>query len=210
MGMPERRLLEGGAGALLAMWGFGRGGLLGAGAAVIGASMLARAAFTEPGGEIQVQKTITVGAPIEDVYELWSHFDNFPRFMEHVLDVRSDGDRSHWRVRGPAGLPIEWEAEVTRRIPNRAIAWRSIESEDSSGVVHHGEVHFERVSDRATRISIHMRYTPPAGALGHAVAAFLHGDPHTLMDDDLLRMKSLLEQGKASVRGRTTTRDVIH
>jgi uncharacterized membrane protein len=206
-GMPERRLLEGGTGALLAVWGLGRGGLVGYGALVAGASLIARASFMEPGRGIRVQKTITIAAPIEEVYHLWSRFENFPRFMEHVLEVRTEGDRSLWRVRGPGNLPIEWEAEVVHRVPKRAIAWRSVEG---SEVEHHGEVHFEQVGDRATRISIHMSYVPPAGALGHAVAHFLHGDPKTIMDDDLLRMKSLLEQGKATAHGERVTRETLH
>lgn len=198
-GTPERRLLEGSFGTLAAIWGLARGGLLGAGAFAGGSYLIACAAIPRQDGAIRVQKTLTIEAPIEQVFQFWSRFENFPQFMEHVLEVRSAGDRSHWKVSGPAGAPIEWDAEVTEYIENRTIAWRSMEG---SSVEHHGEVHFERAGDRATRISIHMAYLPPGGALGHAVAGFLQGDPKTLMDDDLLRLKSLLEQGKATAHSR--------
>ena len=99
---------------------------------------------------------------------------------------------------------MEWDAEVIERVDNRKIAWRSLEG---SSVHHHGEVHFEVVDDNATRISIHMAYDPPGGALGHAVAGFLLGDPKTLMDDDLLRMKTLLENGKTTAHSRPVRAD---
>jgi uncharacterized membrane protein len=206
-GTPERRLLEGGVGSLLALWGVARGGLVGFGAAAAGASLIACAAVPRQDGIIRVQKTLTIQAPIDQVFEFWSRFDNFPRFMEHVQEVRSDGDRSHWRVSGPAGIAVEWEAEVTEQIPNRKIAWRSVEG---SAVEHHGEVHFEPIDDHQTRISILMAYNPPGGALGHAVAGFLQGDPKTLMDDDLQRVKSLLERGKTTAGSREVTAGELH
>ena len=203
-GTPETRLLQGGAGALLSLWGLLRGGIAGVGAVVAGASLVARAAFAPQAGRIRVQKTLTIEAPIEEVFAFWSHFENFPQFMEHVLEVRTEGDRSYWRVVGPAGVAIEWQAEITEKIDNRKVAWHSVEG---SVVDHHGEVHFERAGDNATRISVHMAYHPPAGALGHAAASFLRGDPKALMDADLLRLKSLFERGKTRVRGDEVSRD---
>jgi uncharacterized membrane protein len=205
-GAPERRLLEGGAGTLLGLWGLSRGGLIGAGAAVGGAYLVACAAVPRQDGIIRVQKTITIHAPVERVFSFWSQFGNFPLFMEHVLAVHTDGNRSRWRVAGPLGIAIEWEAEVVERIENRKIAWRSLED---STVEHHGEVHFEPVGDDATRINIHMAYDPPGGALGHAVAGFLLGDPKTLMDDDLLRLKSLLETGGTRAHSRHVSSDEL-
>jgi uncharacterized membrane protein len=187
---PERRLLEGGGGAALALYGLVRGGALGLLASIGGVSLIARAVVPRMRGMIRVQKTITINAPIDEVFAFWSRFENFPRFMEHVIEVATDGPRSHWRVKGPAGLPIAWDADLVESVPNRKIAWRSVEG---SVVVHNGEVHFESLGDRTTRINIHMAYKPPACAIGHAVAAFLVGDPKKLIDDDLMRMKSLLE-----------------
>jgi uncharacterized membrane protein len=203
-GTPEQRLLQGGAGGALAIWGLARGGLAGAGAVLAGASLIAGAAVPHQAGRIRVQKTLTIDAPIEEVFAFWSRFENFPRFMEHVLEVRAEGDRSYWRVAGPAGVPIEWQAEITERIEHRKIAWRSL---SGSVVEHHGEVHFERAGDQATRISVHMAYRPPGGALGHAAAGFLLGDPKTLMDADLLRLQSLFERGRTRVKGDEVSRD---
>lgn len=203
-GTPEQRLMQGVAGGALATWGLARRGIVGAGAVVAGASLIASAAVAHQDGMIRVQKTITIDAPVDEVFAFWSRFENFPRFMEHVLEVRTEDSRSFWKVAGPAGVPVEWQAEITEAIEPRKIAWRSL---PGSVVDHRGEVHFERAGDSATRISVHMAYRPPGGALGHAAAGFLLGDPKTLMDDDLLRLKSLFERGKTRIKGDPVSRD---
>jgi uncharacterized membrane protein len=206
-GTPEQRLLQGVAGGALATWGLVRRGIVGAGAVVGGASLIASAAVPHQDGLIRVQKTITIDAPVDEVFAFWSRFENFPHFMEHVLEVRTEDGRSFWKVAGPAGMTIEWQAEITEKIDPRKIAWRSL---PGSAVDHLGEVHFERAErggQPATRISVHMAYRPPGGALGHAAAGFLLGDPKTLMDDDLLRLKSLFERGKTRIKGDPVSRD---
>ncbi len=75
--------------------------------------------------------------------------------------------------------------------PNRVIAWESVPGSD---VYNAGRVRFESV-DGATRIDVFMTYNPPGGVAGHAIAALFGADPNTAMDDDLLKLKSLLEQG---------------
>jgi uncharacterized membrane protein len=191
-GTPERRLLEGGGGAILALWGLARGGLIGAAAKLAGAALVARAAVWKQHDHIvRVQKTVTIEAPIDQVYAFWSRIENFPRFMQHVLDVRRLGPgRSHWRIAGPAGVRVEWDAEVTEHLPSRSIAWRSV---PGSTVIHYGEVRFERIDANTTRVTVQMAYKPPGGALAHGVAAFLHGDPKSIMDADLRRVKTMLE-----------------
>jgi uncharacterized membrane protein len=142
---------------------------------------------------------------IEEVFRVWSRLDDFPCFMEHVrgVSVAPDG-RSHWRVAGPGG-DVEWDAEITRRIDNQLLAWHTL---PGSPVQHTGVVRFER-SGRGTRVDIRMSYATPAGALGRALATLARKDPKTAMDEDLLRLKSLLEDGKATAHGRTVTREEI-
>lgn len=206
-GVPERRLAEAGFGASLALWGFVRGGLVGLSAMIGGASLVSRSVVARQGGIIRVQKTATIRSPIERVFGFWSHFENFPHFMEHVLDVRVDGESSRWRVSGPLGIPVEWDAEITEHVENRKIAWRSL---PDGAVEHHGEVHFEKLGENTTRINVHMAYVPPGGSLGHMIASFMHGDPKTLMDEDLLRMKSLLETGKTRAHSRRIKANEVH
>ena len=168
-----------------------------------GAALLARAitnhdfatllGFAGPQDGIGVQKTIHVDAPVEQVFQFWSRFENFPHFMTRVRDVDVMGDRSRWIVRGPAGLAVEWTSEVMRVEPNRLIAWRST---GDSEVKHEGEVRFEP-DQGGTRVTVCLCYVPPAGALGHAVASLFGADPKSEMDADLMRMKSMIETGHA-------------
>ena len=195
---PSARLLVG-------LFGFGmlmRGGVL---SRLGGAALLARAAtnlefaalfgFSASEDGIEVQKTICVNAPVEKVFDFWSHFETFPNFMSRVRNVHVAGNRSHWVVRGPAGMDVEWTSEVVRREPNALIEWRST---PDSAVKHEGEVRFEPTGDGRTRVSVCMCYVPPAGALGHAVASVFGADPKSEMDADLLRMKTMIETGRPS------------
>ncbi len=144
---------------------------------------------------VDLQKTITVDAPVEAVYAFWTMYDYFPRFMSRVLEVRPSAreGQTHWRVEGPGGMPIEFDAEVTESIPNEIFAWRTIEG---STVGHAGVVHFEPTKDGGTRLHIRMSYNPPGGWFGHGVARAFGVDPKKSLDADLARMKTYLETGR--------------
>ena len=129
------------------------------------------------------------------MYAYFRAMENLPRFMEHVREVQCTADGLYrWRVAGPAGVPVEWVAEVTADVPNEVLAWKTVPGclVRSAGIVRF-------TPDRGgTRLDVRLSYNPPGGALGHAVAHLFGGDPKQQMDDDLLRLKSLLEQGKAT------------
>jgi uncharacterized membrane protein len=198
---PAARLASGAAGAGLLLASLrARGGLC-AVFSVSGASLLARAltnmdlatlaGFGDAGHGIVVQKTINVAAPASQVFGFWIDFQNFPRFMRNVKEVEVYEDRSHWVVAGPAGVPVHWTSELTRVEHDRLIEWRATAD---SPVRHEGLVQFQPV-DGHTRVTVKLRYVPPAGAFGHAVAALFGADPKTEMDADLMRMKSMIETG---------------
>ena len=142
---------------------------------------------------IELQKCIDVAAPVEQVFETFSQLERFPELMTHVREVHVRGDgTSQWVVEGPAGRTISWEAVTTRLEPNRLIAWRTL---PGSAVEHAGLLRFESTSG-GTRVLVTMSYTPPAGALGHAVARLFGADPKSELNDDLMRMKVFLETGR--------------
>jgi len=142
---------------------------------------------------LDFQKTITIDAPVEEVYRIWSNYQNFPRFMRNVREVRDlGGGRSAWTVAGPLGASVRFNAVVTEQKPNEVFAWKSEEGET---IGHAGIVRFER-SGSGTRVSVRLTYNPPAGAAGHLLASLFGADPKTEMDEDLLRMKSFLETGR--------------
>lgn len=201
---PAARFAAGASGAALAVYGGKRRDALGAGVGAAGLLLLARGLtnlelkrLTGLGGgreAITIQKTLNVDAPLERVFGLWSDYETFPLFMSNVEEVRSIGDnRTHWKVAGPAGVPIEWDAVTTRLEPNQILAWKT---EPGSVVDHAGLVKFEANEDGSTRIDVKLSYNPPAGAIGHGVAALLGVDPKADIDDDLMRMKNMLETGQ--------------
>lgn len=145
------------------------------------------------GPYIDYIKTISIAAPVEEVFAFWQNLENFPKFMRNVRSVRRNNENNwHWEVAGPLGTTVQWDAEVTVSIPNELIAWSTI---PGSQVQHAGLVHFRREGD-GTRLEVEMGYNPPAAALGHVVASLFGADPLTEMDEDLLRLKSFFETGK--------------
>jgi uncharacterized membrane protein len=158
---------------------------------------------------ITQQKTMTIHAPVAKVFELWSHHENFPHFMSRVREVKDLGNgRYHWTLAGPGGIPVEWEAVITRLEPNRLIAFQSV---PGSMVEQHGTVRFKSNDEDKTVVDVKLSYYPPAGAVGHAIASLFGADPKSEMDADLMRMKSFIETGhqphdaaERKMRGATT------
>ncbi|MNK82881.1 Polyketide cyclase / dehydrase and lipid transport [compost metagenome] len=205
---PATRLVAGIGGGGLLLGGLVRGGWVGMGLGLAGAGLLSRAianrtlrdllGWGPEGKGITLQKTLTVNAPIDQVYAFWNRPENFPRFMRHIREVRNLGEgRSHWVVSGPAGIPVEWEAETTRLVPNSLISWRSV---PGSTVGNTGAIHLQANPDGSTRLHIQLSYRPPAGVLGHALATLFGTDPKHEMDDDLARMKLLIQQDAGRLR----------
>jgi uncharacterized membrane protein len=206
---PATRVLVATIGGILAFQGLRIRGPGGTALSAIGLGLFARAATNLPSRRltglgagrraIDLQKTIRVGVPVDSVWELWSHFENFPRFMAHLREVRRiDQDRAHWVAAGPTGMPVEWDAIVTEMVPHQLIAWKSVEG---SMVDTAGRVRFQPTPDGGTEIDVQMSYNPPAGAVGHAIATIFGADPKRAMDEDLVRLKSLLEEGKTRADG---------
>ena len=214
---PTARLLAGIAGATTALWGLKRAGAVGSTLGGAGLVLATRAAtnldlarlFGVGAGPdaVTVQKTIEVAAPIEEVWALWSRYEDFPRFMSRVRSVRRGADgTSHWTVEGPAGMPVSWQTVETRREPQACLAWKTVEG---ALVAHAGIVQFAPTRYGGTRVHVRWHYTPPAGAVGHAVAAVMGADPKRAMDEDLVRLKSLLEEGATRAHGETVRRDAV-
>jgi uncharacterized membrane protein len=201
---PTARLFAGAAGGLLAAYGARKRGVLGVVTGVTGAGLLSRAVtnmeiarLVGAGGSraISIQKTINIAAPVEEVFEFWMHHENFPSFMSRVRDVKKTGEgQYHWTVSGPAGISIEWEGRISRVVSNELIEWESL---PGSAVEQTGIVRFKPDAEGETSVDIKMRYNPPVGAVGHLVALLFGSDPKSEMDEDLMRMKSLIETGRA-------------
>jgi uncharacterized membrane protein len=200
---PATRLLVSAAGFMLASGGARRRGVLGFGMGMLGTSLMVRGLTNFEFGElvgaagergITLQKTAHIHAPVERVFELLANPEKFPHIMEHVQEVKKVGDgRYHWTVSGPGGATVSWDAEITKLVPNKLLAWRST---PDATVKNAGVMHFDPDANGGTRVHIEMSYIPPGGAIGHVIAELLAADPKHAMDDDLARVKSLMEHGK--------------
>jgi len=198
---PAARLLVSAAALGLVIHGLRRRSISGALSSAAGGALLLRSTMNMPlrrlagtrGDTIQIHKTLHVNASVEQVFNALAHYENFPYFMRNVRSVRSHSDRrSHWRVAGPAGATIEWDAETTRFEPNELIAWRTV---PHASVRHSGSMRFQ-AENGGTCVEIHIRCSPPAGVLGQGLAKLFGADPKKELDEDLMRLKSFLETGK--------------
>jgi uncharacterized membrane protein len=155
---------------------------------------------------IRVQKSITVNRSPEELYRFWHDFENLPRFMAHLQSVQVTGEkRSHWKAKAPAGMTVEWDAEIIADRPHELIAWRSLEGSD---VDHAGSVHFKPApAGRGTEVRVEMQYIPPGGIIGAAIAKLFGEAPDQQLQEDLRRFKQTMEvgeviQSEATARGR--------
>ena len=206
-------------GGLLGLYGLARRSPLGLVLGLAGAALLARGMTGQPlrsllstrqlgerfGGKlsgglsqtIDFEKSIHIDASPEEVYDLWNNYENFPRFMSHVVEVKDLGRRrSHWVVKGPGGSEFAWNSVLTEQTRPQRLAWRS---EPGAEIPQSGSIQFEPHRG-GTHVTVRMSYTPPAGVIGHGLATLLGADPKAQMDDDLARMKAFIERGAAPSR----------
>lgn len=144
------------------------------------------------GRGIRVRKAITVASSPEEAYSFWRNFENLPRFMTHLESVQvMDDRRSYWKARAPLGATVEWAAEITEDLPNRLIAWRSLEGAD---VANSGQVTFIPVpGGRAVEVRVDLTYDPPGGLVGATIARLFGEEPSRQVSEDLRRLKLVLE-----------------
>ncbi len=187
--------VAGGLGALLALYGLTRGGMAAMGARALGTGLLMSDLRERSGtraGErrriVDIQKTLRIEAPVERVFDFWRDYTNFPLFLSNVRRVDDlGGGRSRWTVATPDGLPVQWEAVVTMEKPGELLAWRS---RPGSALENAGAVRFSREGS-GTRLDLRFCYNPSGG--GADMADLLGADPRARLNEDLGRLKALLE-----------------
>ncbi len=208
-------------GGALALYGITRGSLGGIALALVGAALVQRGAtghcnlysamnYSTAGDAglrnsdnvsvagdrgTKVEKSVTVDRPAAELYRFWRNFENLPRFMNHLESVHVTGERrSHWVAKAPAGTTVEWDAEIYNEKEGELIAWRTLEG---SQVASAGSVRFEEAAGgRGTTVRVVMKYDPPGGALGAAVARLFGENPEQQISEDLRRFKQLMETGE--------------
>jgi uncharacterized membrane protein len=139
----------------------------------------------------RIEKSIRVKAPAATVYNYWRNFENFPTFMTNVEEVQlldPNGRRSHWKIQGPLGRSVEYDADLTQDEPDRAISWNSAGGEINTT----GNVTFTEQDDN-TLVHVIMQWSDvPAGAAGELASRVLQ-NPETMLEEDLQRFKDIAE-----------------
>jgi uncharacterized membrane protein len=144
---------------------------------------------------IALRKSIAINMASDVLYQAWNDFESLPNIMRHLESVTAlDGGRSHWVARAPAGMRVEWDAEVIANEPNQLIAWRSL---PGSQIENMGSVRFEPLPGRrGTLLSVELEYHPPAGHVGRAIAKLFGEEPQVQLHEDLRRFKQMMETGE--------------
>ena len=164
-----------------------------------GANGITQSGHTKPAhagsGGVHVRESIRLEVPLADIYGFWRRLENLPRFMTHLDSVtESPGGKSHWVAVGPAGLAVEWDAEIVNEVENKLIAWRSLPGSD---VVSAGSVKFDSArAGRSTAVTVDLKYAPPGGKAGALIASVFGREPSQTIREDLRHFKQLLEAGE--------------
>ena len=132
-----------------------------------------------------IEESIEVRVPLRTAYDQWTQFEEFPRFMDGVEEVRQlDDTHVHW-VAEFGGSRHEWDAEITEQNPDERVAWRNVDGKDNAGVVT-----FHYIDDDRTKIMVQMDFVPEG--IKEKVGAAL-GAADRRVRGDLERFKQLIE-----------------
>jgi uncharacterized membrane protein len=133
-----------------------------------------------------IEKAIEVNVPVRTAYNQWTQFEEFPRFMEGVEEVRQlDDTHLHW-VAKVGGREKEWEARITEQTPDHRVAWRSEAGDENAGVVT-----FHKLDDMRTRVMLQMEYEPEGIVES---AGDVLGVVSRRVEGDLKRFKQFIEE----------------
>jgi len=132
-----------------------------------------------------VTKSIDVDVPVTTVYDQWTQFEEFPRFMEGVEKITQlDDTHTRWKT-SIGGVEREFDATITEQHPDERVAWTS-----TSGPEHAGVVTFHRLSDTQTRVTVQLEWSPEG--LVEKAGSVLQADDRRVAGD-LERLKAFIE-----------------
>ena len=156
---------------------------------------------------VAYRSSVEIGRPVHDVFAFFKDFENLPRViatLKSVVDYQ-DG-RSHWIVYGPSRRDtLEWDAVVTKYVPNSVIAWESV---PGSVVESSSLLRFTPRSPNATRLDVSIAYRPTESGLGDAVHALLAPRNAARLDADLEHMRFYLESLPAQAAAHADEPDI--
>ena len=132
-----------------------------------------------------IEQSIELNVPVRAAYDQWTQFEEFPKFMEGVEEIRQiDDTHLHW-VAEIGGTRHEWDAVITEQLPDERVAWRNTDGKDNAGVVT-----FHKIDDERYRVMVQMDFVPEGikEKIGDAIGA-----PDRRVKGDLKRFKEMIE-----------------
>ena len=140
---------------------------------------------------INIRASVIVYKSREKVYNFWRDFSNLPFFMEHLEYVQVlDENRSKWKVRGPAGLPLSWNAYIVKDEPGKFIGWSSMPGSD---IETSGKVQFLDAGKYATEVRVNISYRPTHGIISEGIAKLFNKKFKKVVEKDIKSFKNYIE-----------------
>jgi uncharacterized membrane protein len=143
---------------------------------------------------VHIRESITINAPVEEIYRFWRELDRLPEVMPHLERVEQlDTTRSRWTAKAFDAVPVTWEAEIINEVPFETIGWRTLPGE---AIQHAGSVTFKPAfGDRGTDLRVHLQYSAPGGKAASWLAWLAGEDPAQRTREGLRALKRRLETG---------------
>jgi ribosome-associated toxin RatA of RatAB toxin-antitoxin module len=147
------------------------------------------------------EASVNVAADPQTAWDYVSNYQNFDQFMPHITKVQIlEGDTSEWHLSGPLGIPVSWQAITSVKQPPSHLSWHSVKGTiDTKGFIK------IEPSSTGSRITVHMEYEPPLGAIGEAFAS-LFKDPQKMLEDGVEKLGQILHGGDVHVKDKDETR----
>jgi uncharacterized membrane protein len=163
------------------------------------------AASVPAGAGMRVEASTTINRPAGPLYLYWRNFENLPSFMPYLRSVEEVGGHYRWTAAAPLGMSVEWDAEIVNEKEGELIAWRSL---PGSQVDIAGSVQFRPVDNgRSTEVRVEMKYNPPAGRMGAALAWLFGDDGERQVRESLHAFKQRMEGSRmAAAHGQPSGR----
>ncbi len=144
---------------------------------------------------VQIQESIYIDSPRDEVYQVWRKLENLPLFMKHLEEVKElDSRHSIWKANFK-GLPnLEWKATIVDEIEGKLLTWQS----DKDASIHNaGRVSFfDAPIGRGTEIHVKIVYMPPAGKIGTVAARLFNNLFERIIREDVLNFKLMMEANR--------------
>lgn len=147
------------------------------------------------------EASVRVDADQQTVWNYVSNYQNFDKFMSNVKEIKMISETaSEWHLSGPLGIPVSWKAVTSAKEPPKHLAWHSLEgSLETKGFIK------VEPDGGGSRVTVHVEYNPPGGAIGEAFAS-LFKDPQKMLEHDLEKLGELMHGAPVEAAGKRETR----